>query len=116
MRTCLHRKIVRYGKSAVAYWPPRGVDYEFFRLLPAKRAAVMERAKRKSKNGMVPICEMVGCNRVATECHHSTYAHLGHEYLDDLLAVCSKCHHWLHRHEHPQAANENQFDLPLEAS
>jgi hypothetical protein len=29
---------------------------------------------------------------VATEVHHTTYAHLGHEPLEDLLSLCRACH------------------------
>lgn len=28
--------------------------------------------------------------------HHLTYERLGHERLDDLIAVCGPCHEWLH--------------------
>ena len=28
----------------------------------------------------------------ATEVHHTTYAHLGHEPLQDLLSLCRACH------------------------
>lgn len=42
-----------------------------------------------SANG---VCEMRGCGKPATEVHHKTYARLGHEWLDDLMAVCRACH------------------------
>jgi hypothetical protein len=32
------------------------------------------------------------CRRLATEVHHVTYARLGHEWPDDLEALCDTCH------------------------
>jgi len=34
----------------------------------------------------------VWLQHVATEVHHTTYAHLGHEPLQDLLSRCRACH------------------------
>lgn len=34
--------------------------------------------------------------RLAREVHHLTYERLGHEDLDDLIAVCGPCHRELH--------------------
>ena len=34
---------------------------------------------------------------LAVEVHHLTYARLGHEELSDLLAVCRRCHDYLHK-------------------
>ncbi len=36
------------------------------------------------------ICQI--CNKVAEEVHHLTYAHLGHEYLFELVSLCQDCH------------------------
>lgn len=64
--------------------------YNAYLLTPAwraKRAAVLARA-----NGT---CE--GCaQRLATQVHHTTYAHVGNELLFELVAVCDTCHHILH--------------------
>lgn len=52
-----------------------------------KRQAVMSRAHNW--------CE--GCaTRPATQVHHLSYAHVGHELLFELVAVCDACHHALH--------------------
>lgn len=40
-------------------------------------------------------CE--GCGAApATEVHHLTYAHIGHELLWELVAVCDDCHDRCH--------------------
>lgn len=43
-----------------------------------------------------------GCGRFLNprfcDVHHTTYARLGHEAHDDLLAMCRACHELLHRH------------------
>jgi hypothetical protein len=40
------------------------------------------------------VCERC-CLRPVQEIHHLTYAHLGHEPLNDLLGLCADCHAWL---------------------
>lgn len=32
------------------------------------------------------------CNRAATDVHHLTYTHFEHEYMFELISLCSKCH------------------------
>ena len=42
-------------------------------------------------------CRANGCySREAIELHHRTYARLGHERDDDLVALCAKCHKKVH--------------------
>lgn len=54
----------------------------------SKRTAVLARA-----NGM---CE--GClTRRATQVHHLTYAHVGDEFLFELVAICDECHSRIHK-------------------
>jgi 5-methylcytosine-specific restriction endonuclease McrA len=36
------------------------------------------------------------CGARATDVHHLTYAHLGDERPDELIAVCESCHNRLH--------------------
>lgn len=56
------------------------------------RNRVMERAQHQ--------CE--GCGqRYATEVHHLTYIHLGHEFLWELVAVCRDCHARFHGKDAP---------------
>ena len=69
----------------------RRVEYAAYLLTPAwreRRRLVLERAGR--------LCE--GCREVpATEVHHTTYAHIGDEFLWELRAVCALCHERMHR-------------------
>src|SRR5690606_38602063 len=59
----------------------------------AIRAKVLARAEGR--------CE--GCGeRHAREVHHLTYEHMGHEFLFELVALCSPCH----RRLHPESADE----------
>lgn len=64
-------------------------EYAQYLLLPHWRNI---RAKRMTiANG---ICE--GCGeRPATQVHHLTYEHRGHEMLWELRAVCDQCHEYL---------------------
>lgn len=52
-----------------------------------RRAMVMKRARS--------LCEGCGENP-ATEVHHLTYAHVGREFLFELVALCEPCHDRLH--------------------
>jgi len=36
--------------------------------------------------------QLPGCVATATQAHHLTYKHLGHEPLFELIAVCWRCH------------------------
>jgi 5-methylcytosine-specific restriction endonuclease McrA len=38
-----------------------------------------------------------GCGDRATQAHHLTYAHVGAEFMFELVAVCEECHDRLHR-------------------
>lgn len=53
----------------------------------SKRRLVLKRANN--------ICEGCGTNP-ATQIHHLTYDHAGHELLFELVAVCNTCHKVLH--------------------
>ena len=44
-----------------------------------------------------PICEKDGCTNEATDVHHLTYERIGKERLDDLQALCRKCHKQQHK-------------------
>lgn len=62
-------------------------DYLLSPVWRAKRALILKRA-----NG---ICE--GClQRKATQVHHTTYAHIGEEFLFELVAICDECHTRMH--------------------
>ncbi|MFA6962735.1 MAG: hypothetical protein WC205_18410 [Opitutaceae bacterium] len=53
----------------------------------AKRKLVLERAQH--------LCE--GCRTAsAQEVHHTTYKHIGNEFLFELVAMCKPCHDRLH--------------------
>lgn len=49
--------------------------------------------KRQVRERSVGKCERCGAPQEAT--HHLTYERLGHERLEDLLAVCNACHEYL---------------------
>ena len=38
------------------------------------------------------ICEVEGCENKANDVHHKHYDNIGREQLEDLLALCKKCH------------------------
>ncbi len=61
------------------------------------------------------ICEHCHMAR-ACQVHHTSYIRLGHELPVDLFAVCVNCHHKLHSWMVPEAANDNQPDLPFRTS
>jgi hypothetical protein len=66
-------------------------EYSAYLLLPQWRDI---RAKRMAiANG---ICEGCG-DRPATQVHHLTYDHRGHEMLWELRAVCDECHDLIHK-------------------
>src|SRR5262249_32260140 len=50
----------------------------------------------REKRRLVLECDGYRCQlwlqHVATEVHHTTYAHLSHEPLQDLLSLCRTCH------------------------
>jgi 5-methylcytosine-specific restriction endonuclease McrA len=57
----------------------------------ALRAKVLKRASH--------ICE--GCGTAeAVQAHHLRYAHIGHEFLWELVAVCLECHERVHPEKH----------------
>ena len=39
-----------------------------------------------------PICENDGCTNEAKQVHHLNYERIGEERLEDLQALCPKCH------------------------
>ncbi len=76
------------GETDSAFW-----DYYSRYMTSAewqqRRYLVLRRA-----NG---VCE--GCGlRPPEHVHHSTYQHLGEEFLFELLALCRECHHRIHPH------------------
>lgn len=61
-------------------------------------------------------CEMCRL-RHASEVHHASYENIGREPDEDLLALCGVCHGRLHKpRRHPEPANDNQLELPLEGA
>src|SRR5439155_719926 len=71
-------------------------DYQRYRQTPewiARRDLVLEREHR--------ICQ--GCrSRPATEAHHTTYDHIGNEFLFELVALCRDCHDKFHQTDFPR--------------
>gem|GEM_PF-1012922 len=56
-----------------------------------KRSKVILRAQ-----GLCEACR----DRPATQAHHTTYAHVGREFLFELVAVCEPCHRSMHASIH----------------
>ena len=44
-----------------------------------------------------PTCENDGCTNEAVHVHHLTYERVGKEWLEDLQALCPKCHEQQHK-------------------
>lgn len=54
----------------------------------SKRAKVLQRDNY--------CCQGCGGERLATEVHHLTYAHVGNELLFELVSLCGQCHERVH--------------------
>ncbi len=75
----------------------------------AKRDLVLQREQR--------VCE--GCRVAeATEAHHTSYAHIGEEFLFELVAVCPSCHDRFHESEFSRFLDSLYFSSypPAEAA
>jgi hypothetical protein len=60
------------------------------------------------------VCE--GCGeKVPTQVHHLSYAHVFHEFLFELVAVCDECHDRVHQDEQLLVESEWQDGFPCEA-
>lgn len=64
--------------------------FDYGRYLASREWALLKERVRKRCNDR---CER--CGGKYEETHHLTYTRIGHERLDDLLAVCSDCHDFL---------------------
>lgn len=79
-----HVRRQREGKEG--FWREY-TDYLKSEAWAKRRAAVLKRA-----NGR---CE--GClEKPATQVHHLSYAHVFHEFLFELVAICDECHDRIH--------------------
>ena len=65
------------------------IDYGAY--LASREWALKKEALLTRSGGICERCY----NAPYQETHHKTYAHIGHESLDELLAVCSGCHQFL---------------------
>ena len=88
--TWRNRKSAEYEKVNIDFRSKRVDDYGAYLSSETwlkKRKKILARAN--------DICE--GCGeKVATEVHHISYEHIGKEFLFELVAVCSECHHNIH--------------------
>lgn len=65
--------------------------FDYHRYLASREWALLrEQVRTRSGN----VCEHCGLVRQQAV-HHLTYERLGHEDLDDLMAVCNRCHEFL---------------------
>lgn len=78
------------SKERDAQWQERRAEYSDYLLTAewrAKRETVLKRENY--------VCQ--GCRqRRATQVHHTTYRHIGHELLFELVALCEACHEIAH--------------------
>lgn len=84
------RKSAEYVKTRSEIRPALDVEYQAY-LRSEKWALIRSQALARS-SGLCQICDYSR----AAEVHHITYARLGHEHPDDLMAVCGDCHDLLH--------------------
>ena len=81
------------GFSTDGYWDTHVKNNKYAAHLNSDRwkqirQRVMERAGY--------VCEQLGCARTADHVHHATYKNLGDEPIEDLLALCYRCHQAKH--------------------
>lgn len=68
---------------------PSGFDYK--RYLASREWALLREQVRDRSGNWCEHCFVAPQQAV----HHLTYARIGHETLDDLMAVCNPCHEFL---------------------
>lgn len=69
-------------------------DYQTY-LASREWAVKREAVRARSGNRCERILGTTRCPNPHQSTHHTTYARIGHELLEDLLAVCHDCHRWL---------------------
>lgn len=70
---------------------PRSANFDYQRYLASREWSLLREQVRERSGNRCEHCFVVPQQAV----HHLTYARLGHEELDDLMAVCNECHEWL---------------------
>lgn len=87
--------------NAIIEWYETGINiynldwqslYNFYMKSPRWESKRLNILKRDNF-----ICKYENCTRKATQVHHLTYDRLGDELPEDLLSICAKCHHQIHR-------------------
>ena len=66
-------------------------NFNYQEYLASREWALKREAVRERSGGR---CEHCWRNPME-QCHHKTYAHCGHENLEDLMAICKPCHLFL---------------------
>lgn len=66
----------------------KGFDYQTY--LASREWSLLREQVRERSGDRCEHCLMARQQAV----HHLTYANIGHESLDDLMAVCNPCHEW----------------------
>lgn len=69
-------------------------DYQAY-LASREWALKREAVRKRSGNRCERVIDGRRCPKSQQSVHHLTYARIGHELLEDLLAVCNDCHKWL---------------------
>lgn len=71
------------------------VNYHAY-LMGQDWATLRERVRQRAGNGCECMIDGVRCWQRQEHVHHKTYKNLGHEPLEDLMAVCNDCHRRIH--------------------
>lgn len=82
-------------------------DFDYKRYLASREWAEKKEAVRKRCEGWCERCHV----RSYQSTHHVTYANIGHEPLEDLLAVCNPCHEYLSAKRNQDPAREVAFTI-----
>jgi Uracil DNA glycosylase superfamily len=69
---------------------------EYQEYLASREWALLREAVRRRSGGYCERCRIANIDAV----HHKTYQRVGHEQLDDLMAICEPCHGFLSGKRH----------------
>lgn len=85
-------------------------DYQEY-LASREWALKREAVRARSGNKCERVIHGVRCPNPHESTHHTTYANVGHEPLEDLMAVCNDCHRWLSGKTNVDVMGEIILDL-----
>jgi hypothetical protein len=94
-------KRAEYERAFLDLQPALAAEYRAYLLTPGWRDRRREALRRAAG-----LCEI--CPSPASEVHHLTYSNLGHERPEELVALCSACHRFVH--ERPDGTGSRTAD------